>query len=244
MRSSIDPLVAVVLGLGLATGASACFIDDEPYRATDAGVGGMIVLAQPVVSVPEGGTSPVGLTLASAPPGPVVVAVASTGVAQLQAIPASVVFDPSSYAVPHVVTVSASHDVDTVDGAASIIFTADSYPPATAMVTVVDDDEQQIAASPSPANTLDVPELGMVNIFVTLAYQPAGEVSVLVTAGGEAINFGPSILTFSPSNYAQIQSLYIQGEDDADTTDDPGTIALSANGLATITYTVNVVDAN
>jgi hypothetical protein len=83
-----------------------------------------------------------------------------------------------------------------------------------------------------------------VNIFVTVAYEPVSDVVVQVTAGGEAIVVGPSTHTFTPSNYSQIQSLYIQGEDDADTTDDPGTITLSAPGIATVNYAVNVVDAN
>ncbi|HUQ04473.1 MAG TPA: hypothetical protein VM261_18360 [Kofleriaceae bacterium] len=242
MSSRIRALVVALLALSV--GAGACVIDDAPHVPTDASASGTILLDQPALTVPEGGSSAVSVTLASTPASVVVVAIVSNGGAVLQTVPASVTLDPATYAIPHVFTVSAAQDQDTAADAGSLVFTANGYPPATSAVTVVDDDVQQLSASPSAANPLDVPELGMVNIFVTLAYQPVAEVVVQVTAGGEAINFGPSTLTFTPSNYSQIQSLFIQGEDDVDTTDDPGSITLSAAGLATVNYTVNVVDAN
>jgi hypothetical protein len=53
-----------------------------------------------------------------------------------------------------------------------------------------------------------------------------------------------SSFVFTPADYNTARDLFVQGVSDADTTDDPCTVTLSATDIATVTLNINVVDAS
>lgn len=92
---------------------------------------------------------------------------------------------------------------------------------------------------------LRIDEGGRVATSISLAAAPVApiEVSVVRSAGDTDVTvLEPSALTFAPANWMRPQVVRFAAAPDPDTTDDAATISVSADGLATETIDVTVLD--
>ena len=224
-----------------------------------------------------------GVTLAVAPDADVTVTVTSPGgndVVTLDGPDASAVFNDSeeltftaaNWDTPQTVTLKVTTgDDNLVDEMSTLTLTAadagsDKSGYAGLMgsvdVTVNDDDTAAIVLTKNsqPITTLDVTEqaVGGATYDVALSNLPGAEVTVSVTSGTPAkATVSPASLTFTTTNWAMVQTVTVNGLDDADPDDESVTVTHLASGAgsgyedpddtgpmtaASQTLTVNVED--
>ena len=224
-----------------------------------------------------------GVTLAVQPDADVTVTVTSPGgndVVTLDGPDASAVFNDSeeltftaaNWNTPQTVTLkAATGDDNLVDEMSTLTLTAadagsdkSGYAGITKTVdvTVKDDDTAAIVLtkSGSAITTLDVTEeaAGGATYDVALSNLPGAQVTVSVTSGTPAkATVSPASLTFTTTNWAMVQTVTVNGLDDADPDDESVTITHLASGAgsgyedpdgngpltaASQTLTVNVED--
>ncbi|GEM_PF-2201550 len=102
--------------------------------------------------------------------------------------------------------------------------------------------EQNLIVSPTGLN---MSENGTAVFTVRLAQAPASTltVSIIRTAGDSDVTVtSGATLTFTPTNYATLQSVTLTAAEDADSVNDAATFSVSASGLTTQEVCVNVVD--
>ena len=223
-----------------------------------------------------------GVTLAVAPDANVTVTIESPGddAVTLDGPDAGAVFSDSetltftalNWNTPQTVTLkAATGDNDLVDEMSTLTLTAadagsdrSGYAgvSSTVDVTVNDDDTAAIVLtkSGSAITTLDVTEqaVGGATYDVALSNEPGAQVIVSVTSGTPAkATVSPASLTFTTTNWAMVQTVTVNGLDDADPDDETVTVTHLASGAgsgyedpddtgpltaASQTLTVNVED--
>ena len=213
-----------------------------------------IVVSRPSLAVYEGLSETYTVALATEPQGEVLVALSRSGDADLSADPATLVFDPTNWAAPQQVTVSAAEDADETDGHATLTHVtvggAIDYrgvSPATLAVVETDDDPAAAALS---ATSLTVVEGATATYTVTLGKRPASEVRVAVTGTGDtSLSASPAELVFGTGNWDTAQAVTVsaaQDDDGADGSTAFGHAVTSAdpdyNGLALETVAVTETD--
>ena len=116
-------------------------------------------------------------------------------------------------------------------------------PTAGLTVTITDDDERGVTATP---HELTVPEGGTATYEVKLTSQPTDDVTVTVTASGDA-TVDPGTLSFTTENWSTARTVTVTGSEDADSAAGEASIAHVANGgdyveVAGDTVSVTVTD--
>jgi hypothetical protein len=141
-----------------------------------------IVVDPTTLTIDEGGTATVSVSLTIAPPADVTVNVASSDEGAATAAPASLTFTPANYADPQTVTVTAGTDDDIADASATITLSATGLADATVTVSV-NDTTQPYATDMFVRITSDPPGDHQ------LVYQGDGLYELVLSRGVEVINF-------------------------------------------------------
>ena len=162
----------------------------------------------------------------------------------------SLTFTTTDWNTAQTVTLAAAEDSNILSGSRAITHTASGagsgYAGTTASLTATEvDNDKGIVLS---ATTLSVTEGGSATYTVALSVVPTGDVTVALTATGDAgITFTPSSLTFTTNNWSTAQTVTVSAAEDANTTDETKTITHTAsNGgygsVSTATLTATADD--
>lgn len=154
----------------------------------------------------------------------------------------SLTFTTSSWNVPQPVTVTAIDDANAVDEAVSVTVSASGLTSQTINVAIADDDVLDLELSES---ALDVDEGDSGSFTAVLTAEPQG--NVIVSFGRSDARLGtlsPTQVTFTSSNWNTAQTVTLTTVQDADASDESGSITVSntGGGFASKSITVNVTD--
>lgn len=227
-----ENLTITLSSAGLTTRTVDVSVDDDDVQT--------IVPSATTVAVAEGGTVTFTAALQFNPGVDTTVVVAPSDLSIIGAAPITLTFTAANFAVPQTVTVSGIQDADLTGETGTITLQALGIAPTVVTVNVTDDDNQEILATPNPASVI---EGQTSNVGVTLAFQPAANVTVNV-AGSDplVLAVSPATLTFTPANYNVAQNVVLMGVNDADLENEPGSVALSSTGLTTVNIPVTIQD--
>ena len=152
-----------------------------------------VEISETALTVPEGGGGTYTARLASQPTGPVTVTLSAAGDPDVTVRPAALTFTPSTWNAAQAVTVSAAHDGDAADDAATVSHATsgggyDAVTVADVAVTVEDDDaaSSAVALSVLPETVDEDAGATVVEVAATLDAAPRTsdtDVSVTVSAG-------------------------------------------------------------
>ncbi|WP_117211709.1 glycoside hydrolase family 48 protein [Allorhizocola rhizosphaerae] len=99
-----------------------------------------IVASSTMLTVPEGGNTPLGLRLSAAPSANVTVSLSRSGDSDITVAPPTLTFTPSNWQTVQNATVSAAEDADTTAGSATITAAATGYTSAVVTATESEND--------------------------------------------------------------------------------------------------------
>jgi hypothetical protein len=131
--SSEDLATFSVSSNGLKTQLVVARVTDDDALA--------IVVSRPELTLVEGGSATLGVSLNGAPAQPLTLNLSLTGASGLTLDASSVVFDSQNWSVPQVVTVSAAQDDDALDSTATLTVAAAGIGTRPVPVSVDDDDD-------------------------------------------------------------------------------------------------------
>lgn len=247
-------LWGVTLAVAALTAMTGCFIDDPTFMVVDAGndlidaTDGppgqpMLQVSTTMLTVDEGSMQTFTVQLTAPPTGTELVNVTSTDVAnKIRITPSSVLFDDSNWSTPRAITITGLDDPDTVDETIAVTLTPQS-PAITAQVvdvTVNDDDGVAIDVTPL---SLDITEGGTGSLAVHLRAQPPANVVVAVSSSNPAAaTVPPATLVFTPSTWADDQTVVVSGVEDVNASSDSSTLTFTSTGLTDVTVDVQVAD--
>ncbi len=238
----------------LCLSLAACLIDSRTYSnqaaPIDAPVSDGLVegpqailvdeMSELALTVAEGGSSRVAVTLRNPPVVSLEVAIAAADNALATATPAILTFDASNWNVPQLIEISGSQDDDNDPETTSVALSAPQTLAAAVNVTVNDDESQAVLVSLADVNLL---EGGSVQVGVRLRFAPAANVAVAVSSDHETVaTVSPATLTFTPTSYAQPQNVTIVAAQDANTVQDVTTITMTLADATTGTVGITVPD--
>lgn len=227
-----DSTAIILMAAGLGDVSVAVAINDDDTQG--------LVVAPASLTVAEGTTAMVAVSLAFQPAGNTAVAVTSSDPGAAAVTPAALTFTPNNFATPQMVVVSGTQDLDIAGDSANITFSTAGVPNAVTAVTVNDDDTQALIVG---AQTLTVAEGGVASIGVNLAFRPNDVVAIaIVSSNAAAATVTPATLTFTPDNYAMPQAVQIRGAQDLDVTNDVATVTFSGGGAVAVPLNVSVTD--
>jgi hypothetical protein len=197
------------------------------------------------VTVTEGLTASFGVSLTAQPTGTVTVAVASTNPGAATVSTGSLTFTTSTWNQVQNVTVTGAQDVNTTPESLAAVLTSASLTTQSVAITTVDDDVQAVLVSTGTVNVNDNGTGTTATVGVSLAFQPAGNLTVTLAPGNAGIaTVGPTSLTFTQGNYGTVQNVTITGTHDANVVDDSTLIAVTASGATAANVTANVKDTD
>lgn len=196
-------------GLADAT-VAVTVLDDEAVN---------IQLDPTSVELSEGGTATFGIRLTAAPDGDFTVTVASSDDTAVTAAPASITFGADDFDVAQTVTLTGVNDAD-ADSERVTITVSDGDDgngiEDRSLGFAVADNDQRINATPSPLR-LTPGASGAVS--VTMAGQPAADVTISVASGNEsAATVDEDTLVFTSANYDVPQTLTVTAGSNAGNT--------------------------
>lgn len=200
--------------IGVVNAVSVTTLDDD--------VAGISLPAGPI-SVTEGGTGTIGVSLTSQPTADVTIDVSSDAPGEGMASPATLTFTAANWNTPQNVTVSGvDDDVDDGDQTANIVFDVSSVGDATynavangsVAASIVDNDTAGITVTAISGNTTEAG--GDATFTVVLDTKPTGSVTIDLTSSdpGEG-TVSPAVLTFDDTNWDTAQTVTVTGVDDA-----------------------------
>lgn len=181
--------------------------------------------ANPVM-LSEGTQTAINVHLSAQPTGDVVVS-AMIGSGPVTVSPATRVFTASNYATDQSFTITATPDADTLENDEVLTLSAPNVPDKVVMIQDLDIDVQSLVVKVAPVNQTITEQTTTAAIDVSLSQQPSRNVTVTVTASGQAhVDVGQ--LTFTPQNYATTQRVTVDAPGDPDTVDGTGSVTLHA----------------
>ncbi len=191
-----------------------------------------LIVSPSEVFVTEGGSeASFRVRLAAQPVDSVLVTIPSFADPSLTRDKSSLLFTRSSYNTPQFVGVFAAEDEDAVNEIETITLAASGsgYDGITKTVTikVTDNDEAMIRLIP---NSLEITEGGTETYSVSLRTAPSEPVTITVTGHSDKVALDQEILTFSPSNWSDPQTVTIRALGDQDTDNELLTLIHSASG--------------
>lgn len=204
------------------------------------------IVAGSAVSVPEGGSASVGVTLSAAPSGNVTVTVAKTGGdVDLTTTTSSLLFTPSNYNVAQNVVVNAAPDADAVNGSATFSLTAAGHGAASVTATEADRDIVQPVSLVVSGTPLTVPEGASRSFQVRLGAAPSANVAVSVVRSAGDTDLGVASgasLTFTPANWNVAQNVTVAAAADADSLNGSASFRVSAPNATAIVVQATEAD--
>ena len=188
-------------------------------------------------TVGEEGSVTGSVVLDARPTGDVVLTLTSSDNDAATASPETLTFTAENWNEPQTVTLSGRGDADLVDEIVAItasVVSASSDPDfagaeaQSVEITVQDNDEATIVVSP---NEITVNEnAGTESFTIVLGAQPASDVVIdLASSSSDEATLSPSLLTFTPENWNEPQTVTVTGVDDAVDRGDAATITISVN---------------
>ena len=194
----------------------------------------------------EGSSSSVSVSLSHAYEEPFVVRLSTTGSSDVSTSTATLTF-PAESTAPQSFTINVAHDADVTDEVASIALNnaTNTITYDTISVTVTDDDSAVGTIQVLPTGTISLNEGATTNSTVRLSTQPHGDVTVSIASSNSDISATPSSLTFTNTNWNTAQAVAIRAAQDADASNESGTITFSASGgisAPNVSRTVSVTD--
>ena len=126
----------------------------KPADVSVTPVASAVTLSAASLTVDEGGSTALTVSLTAAPLSPVTVSVeqdTATANADVTVVPGTLTFTLDNYTTPQTVTVSAAHDADTDDGSAALMLSASGggYDSVTGSVSVTVTDDDELPAQPT-----------------------------------------------------------------------------------------------
>jgi len=200
------------------------------------GTTGAIQASATTLSVAQGQTGTVGISLSAAPPANVTVSTARTSGNTGLSVSggSSLAFTPSNFATAQNVTFAAG-----ASSTGSAIFTvsAAGYPSIT--ITVNETTGSTTGSLVATSNSLSVTQGTTGTVGVSLSAAPTANVTVTTarTAGNTGLSVtGGSSLTFTPANFATAQAVTFTADSSSTGS---ATFTVSATGYPSVTVTVN-----
>ena len=188
-------------------------------------------------TVGEGSSTTVDVWLAYRPAAPVTVAVASSNPALATASPATLTFDPMSYATRQSITLMGTQDLDTEDESVTVTLSASGYPSVALSTTVQDDDVQRVSLG---TTSLSITEGATGQFAVSLTQIPSGNVTFDVTSDAPSVAMvAPTSLTFTPTSWNMPQTVTVTAGSDDDTASAMATVTVASQSPA-LSGTVDV----
>ncbi len=243
IRLSVAPGSGGVYGSKTETVAVSVTDDDTPS-------GTIQVTPARALSINEGSSATLSVSLSIAPNANVRVSLAKTN-SDITLSPTSLTFTAGSdgnWRTSQAVTVNAAEDDDTTNDSDTITLSATGgidAPEVTKAVSVTDNDTPSGTIQVTPSSPLSVNEGSSATLSVRLSTAPNANVTVSLAKTNSDITLDKTSLTFSTSNWNRAQTITVNAAQDADTTNDSGTITLTASGGITappVTKAVSVVD--
>jgi hypothetical protein len=220
-RDTVDERADVTLsapGVDPVTLTATVHDLDKLSLITDAG-------ATSAVQIDEGTTATVHVHLSAQPTGDVSVS-ALLGTGPVTVSPSMRVFTQANYDVDQAFTFTAVSDSNTVSEDQSLTLRATGVPDKLLSIHDVDKDVQNIKVT---ASTTTITEgAGAATLGVSLTQQPSTSVTVTVATTTHQARVDAGQLTFTPQNYATVQSVQVDAPTDPDTVDGSDTIDLKA----------------
>ncbi len=200
-----------------------------------------LVVSPTVLSVNEGGSDDVSISLAFQPASPVTVSITSQNPAAATPSVAMLTFTSANYATPQIVSISGVQDADVTDETADVIVASAGLTSVTVSVTVVDDDVLNLNVNPT---SLALTEGGAAGSFnVSLTQQPAGPVSVAITPSDPGdVTLGAASLSFDGNNWNVAQAVSVTPNADNDALNEALTLTVSSAGLTSRIVSVTIAD--
>ena len=162
-------------------------------------------------SIAEGSSATIGIKLSGTVTKEYTVSLTSSVISSLVVTPTTLRFNPSNYSIDQAVTLSGVQDENLVSETVSISLNSEGLTPVDFKINVMDDDLQNILITGT--NTLVEGTSG--NINVSLSKQPDSDVTVnLYSDNISSLTLGTSILTFTPNNYNNPQTVVINAIQD------------------------------
>ncbi|HUT92052.1 MAG TPA: Calx-beta domain-containing protein [Thermoguttaceae bacterium] len=216
--------------------------DDVSATNTDDDTAGITVIPTSGLTTTEaGGTATFTVWLESEPEAPVTIGVSSDDPSEGTVSPTTLTFLPEDWGMPQTVTVTGVDDViDDADAGYTIVTAAatsadanyDALNAEDVSVTNADDDTAGVQVL-KPSGGPEVVEGGATDTYhVVLSSRPTHAVEIAVVPD-EQLGVAPSLLTFTPDDWDEAQSVTVSAVDDA-----------AAEGLhtGTITHTASSAD--
>jgi len=212
------------------------------------GGGGAPVIQTSVttLNVNEGGSTPFGVRLSSAPASNVTVNVARlSGDTDLTVSGgATLTFTPTNFGTFQNATISAAEDVDSTNGSAVIRVSSTGLPNVDVTANEVDNDPPPVVAIQTSVATLNVNEGASAPFGVRLSAAPPGGTATVNVArfSGDTDLTGSATLTFTSANFGTFQNVTITAVEDADSANGSAVFRASGTNLGSADVTVNEVD--
>ena len=203
--------------------------DDEPGQAP---AGTIQITPAGTLSIDEGDSGTISVSLSAAPNADATVTLAKTN-ADVSLSPTSLTFTSSNHSTAQTVNVSAGHDDDADDDSDTITLSASGgivAPNVTKAVAIDDDDSPSGTIEVTPSGTLSIDEGDSGTISVSLSAAPNADATVTLAKTNADVSLSPASLTFTSSNHSTAQTVTVSAGHDNDADDDSDTITLSASG--------------
>jgi hypothetical protein len=197
-----------------------------------------IIATPSLVNVVEGQRSVVRVRLSARPAANVIVSAAAAD-RQIDVAPTSLVFTPANWDVDQTITVAALHDPDTADGSSRLLLSAPVLEAVAIPVAIQDDDVLRIILEPA---ALTVREGARAALTARLSGPPLGTVIATVSSQSPLLTVSPTIVTFTPANWSQLQQIAVAALQDDDRVDNTGVVGLFAPGLPLAPVQVSISD--
>ncbi len=200
--------------------------DDEPPPS-----GTIQVIPSGPLSVNEGGSETLSVSLSTAPNADVTVSLSKTN-DDITLSPSSLTFTTTDYGAKSV-TINAGEDADTTNDSDTITLSATggiTAPEVTKAVSVTDNDAPSGTIVLDSTATLSIDEGGSGTFTVRLSATPNADVTVSLSKTNDDITLSTTSLTFTTSDWNTPQTVTVSATQDADATDDSDTITIEASG--------------
>ena len=220
-------------------------VPDKPYTIHDVDKDALNIHATPTtMSVNEGGSAQISVTLTKQPPANTTVHV-DVQLGNVTVDHTDLTFTPQNFGTAQTITVSAPQDNNTVNEQDQVTLSipGSGVSNVTIAVTTIDDDVQAIIEdAPDP---LSVTENQSATFGVTLKFQPATTMFVTVSALDAGVaTASPGTLTFTPQNYNDpgVHQVTVHGTNDNNLATNSTSIKLHEPTLVDVLVPVSVPD--
>ena len=180
------------------------------------------------LTVPEGSSNEVYIKLYGAPPSEVIISTSDHK--DLLIEPKTLIFTAQNWDRLQAMTLTAAEDIDAINDTfiVNLYASGEMYNDVQSEVFVIisDDDSTGIVLK---SNTITVTEGSFTHFELRLTSEPSSDVMVNMDARGD-LTLDPTDLTFTATNWANLQSVMVKANEDNDIDNDIETLLLTASG--------------